>query len=251
MEQVRVVANADTTQKLDLIHKKQLTVGLEGTYAPYSYRDKDGQLKGIDVDIAKAIGKDLGLKVVFVPTKWDSLVEGLRDHKYDIILNDMAPSKERMKLFRYGSKYIYTGGVVITNKDSGIKKVTDIKGTKTAQSAVGNYVKYAEKLGATNVAVPGFAEAIATVENGKADATLNDVAAWSVYKDKHPKTKLVAIKSPAKYMPVTGAAPMMNKKSVALDKAVTEAEKHLKQDGQFKKISMKYLDSDYSVKPAE
>ena len=224
---------------------------MEGTYAPYSYRAKNGNLEGIDVDMAKAIGKKMGLKVVFVPTKWDSLVEGLRANKYDIILNDMAPNKERMKLFRYGSKYIYTGGVVVTKKDSGIKSVTDIKGKKTAQSAVGNYVKYAEKLGSTNVAVPGFAEAVATVENGKADATLNDAAAWSVYKKEHPETKLVAIKSPAKYMPVTGAAPMMNKKATALDKAVTKAEAKMRKDGEMKKTSVKYLEADYSHKPTK
>ena len=87
-----VIANADTTKDLGLVHKDQLTVGLEGTYAPYSYRAKNGNLEGIDVDMAKAIGKKMGLKVVFVPTKWDSLVEGLRANKYDIILNDMAPN---------------------------------------------------------------------------------------------------------------------------------------------------------------
>lgn len=82
---------------------------MEGTYAPYSYRTDSGDLTGIDVDMAKEIGKKMGIKVVFVPTKWDSLVAGLQDHKYDIILNDMAVSPARMKVFRYGAKYIYTG----------------------------------------------------------------------------------------------------------------------------------------------
>jgi cystine transport system substrate-binding protein len=237
------------TSNLGLIEKGTLTVGLEGTYAPYSYRTKDGKLTGIDVDVAKAVAKEMGLKVKFVPTKWDSLIAGLQQNKYDIVFNDMAISKARMKVFRYASEYIYTGGVVITKADSGIKSVTDIKGKKTAQSAVGNYVKYAEKLGATNVAVPGFAEAVATVQNGQADATLNDAAAWAAYQDEHPDTDLIAIKSPAKYMPVTGAAPIMNKKSEALDKAVTEAEAKLRKAGEFKKISERYLGSDYSENP--
>jgi cystine transport system substrate-binding protein len=243
--------SAASASDLGLIKKGTLTVGLEGTYAPYSYRTKAGKLTGIDVDVAKAVGKEMGLKVKFVPTKWDSLIGGLQQHKYDIVFNDMAISKARMKVFRYATEYIYTGGVVITKKDSDIKKVTDVKGKKTAQSAVGNYVKYAEKLGATNVAVPGFAEAVATVENGQADATLNDAAAWSVYLSEHPDTDLTAIKAPAKYMPVTGAAPIMNKKSVKLDKAVTKAEAKLRKAGEFKKISEKYLDADYSKKPTE
>nr|MWN20680.1 transporter substrate-binding domain-containing protein [Leuconostoc lactis] len=53
-----------------------LTIGLEGTFAPFSYR-QNGQLTGFEVDLSTAIAKKLGLKPKYVQTKWDSLIAGL------------------------------------------------------------------------------------------------------------------------------------------------------------------------------
>ncbi|SUP52377.1 L-cystine-binding protein tcyA precursor [Weissella viridescens] len=50
--------------KSELKHKGELTVGLEGTYAPFSYKDKHGKLVGYDVEVAKAVAKKLDLKPV-------------------------------------------------------------------------------------------------------------------------------------------------------------------------------------------
>ena len=44
---------------------------------------------------------------------------------------------------------------------------------------------------------------------------------------------------------------MMNKKATALDKAVTKAEAKMRKDGEMKKISVKYLEADYSHKPTK
>ena len=60
----------------ELKTKGKLTIGLEGTYAPYSYR-KNGKLTGFEVEMGRAVAKKMGVKADFVPTKWDSLVAGL------------------------------------------------------------------------------------------------------------------------------------------------------------------------------
>ena len=51
-----------------------MTVGVEGTYPPITYHDESGELTGFDVEVAKAIGEKLGLKVQFVESEWDSLL---------------------------------------------------------------------------------------------------------------------------------------------------------------------------------
>ena len=73
-------ASSDTSKNSDvtaeLINKNELTIGLEGTYAPFSYR-KDGKLEGFEVELGKALAKKIGVKAKFVPTQWDSLIAGL------------------------------------------------------------------------------------------------------------------------------------------------------------------------------
>ena len=64
-----VVASATTVSaasyKSELKTKGKLTVGLEGTYAPFSYRSDSGKLTGFEVELVKAVAKKMKLKPVF------------------------------------------------------------------------------------------------------------------------------------------------------------------------------------------
>ena len=55
--------------------EKVLRVGMEGTYAPYTYHDEDGNLTGFEVDVANAIGEKMGYKVEFVETVAEEVQE--------------------------------------------------------------------------------------------------------------------------------------------------------------------------------
>jgi len=75
---------ADNGDKTSLVKKGTLTIGLEGTYAPFSYR-QDGKLKGFEVDLAKKVAEKAGLKAKFVPTAWDGLIAGIGANKFDVV----------------------------------------------------------------------------------------------------------------------------------------------------------------------
>lgn len=48
----------------------KLVVGLDDTFAPMSYRDNNGDIVGFDVDLAKAVGEKLDLKLEFQAIDW-------------------------------------------------------------------------------------------------------------------------------------------------------------------------------------
>ncbi|WP_373768886.1 transporter substrate-binding domain-containing protein, partial [Weissella soli] len=65
---LRASANQDTWAKTTA--DKTVVVGLDDTYVPMGFRDKNGKLVGYDVDLARATFKKLGLKVKFQPIDW-------------------------------------------------------------------------------------------------------------------------------------------------------------------------------------
>ena len=56
---------------------KTLKVGTEGTYAPFTYHDKQDKLTGYDIDVIKAVAKAEGYKLKFNETSWDSMFAGI------------------------------------------------------------------------------------------------------------------------------------------------------------------------------
>jgi len=63
----------------------ELRVGTTGDWNPMTMIDPASkERKGFDIDIATALAADMGVKVVFVPTTWKTLVNGIVAAKYDM-----------------------------------------------------------------------------------------------------------------------------------------------------------------------
>jgi polar amino acid transport system substrate-binding protein len=49
-----------------------LIVGLDDTFAPMGFRDEAGELVGFDIDLAMAVGEEMGYEIKFQPISWDA-----------------------------------------------------------------------------------------------------------------------------------------------------------------------------------
>ena len=95
-------SHAQTPQqgsRLDRIQKAGvLKVGTTGDYNPMSFRDPNTkELTGHQIDAAKELAKDLGVKIEFVPTDWKTLVQGVQAGQYDIAMTGASMSVARAK----------------------------------------------------------------------------------------------------------------------------------------------------------
>lgn len=79
------------------ITKNTLIVGLAANYPPYESYDIKGELEGFDVDIAKALGKQLNKQVIFKDMGFDALVIALKQGKIDLIISAMSITDSRQK----------------------------------------------------------------------------------------------------------------------------------------------------------
>ena len=220
-----------------------LTIGLEGTFAPFSYRQK-GQLTGFEVDLSTAIAKKLALKPKYVQTKWDSLIAGLGAKRYDVVFNDVGVTPERQKTYLFSTPYLYAKTVLIKRTDeTQLNTLADLKGKKMAQSTTSNFGDLAKQKGADIVAVPGMIEAMNMVTTGRADGALNDLGAYATWKKANPKAATTAV-DVSKESSATPAAPLLNQKNTTLQKEINKAIAQLKADGTLKKLSLKYFNTD-------
>ncbi|WP_338448342.1 ABC transporter substrate-binding protein [Niallia oryzisoli] len=109
--------------------KGVLTIGVDDTFPPMEYRNDKNELVGYDIEFAEALGKELGVKVKFVPSAWDGILPGLDAKRFDIVLSSMNITEEREKEVDF-VKYFGAGQIiaVASGNPLNIQSVEDLKG---------------------------------------------------------------------------------------------------------------------------
>lgn len=237
-------ASGKDSYKSELKNKKELVIGLEGTYAPYSYRD-NGKLTGFEVELGKAVAKQMGLKAKFVPTKWDGLIAGLGSKKYDVVMNNITQTKERQKKYLFSTPYAYSKYILITRaNDNSIKTTADIKGKKFVESTGSDNEAVAEKFGAKILPEGEFSTGLDLIKQNRAVGNINAEPAWIAYAKEKSTTGLkYRVLKNSEQKPAKISA-LFNKQSPKLKARYNKAIKALRKDGTLTKLSNKYFGKD-------
>lgn len=77
-----------------------------GTAAPFSTRDKQGVLEGIDVDVMHAIGDLEGFQVEFFQEPWQKVLPNITSGKYHIAVNGINYTEERNQQYGVSVSYL-------------------------------------------------------------------------------------------------------------------------------------------------
>lgn len=222
-----------------------LKVGVEGTYPPYTYHDKDGELTGFDVEVAKAIADKLGVEADFTESAWDSLLAGIDSGRLDTVINAVSITDERSEKYDFAGPYFYITQQIVVSKDNDdIVDMDSLNGKKMANTATTAYLDILEDAGASLVQINTADEAVALISSGRADFTTFNSVVFNEYLQQHPDANLkVAFVIPNV---VDEYGVPVKKGETALYDAIQSAIDELKKDGTLSQLSMDYFDTDFT-----
>ncbi len=92
-----------------------LRVGTTGDYSPYS-DDRDGGLRGLDIELAQALAKAWGVSVVFVRTSWPTLMEDLGQRRFDLAASGISITPARRQHADFSAAYLFDGKTPIARR---------------------------------------------------------------------------------------------------------------------------------------
>ncbi|WP_278925976.1 amino acid ABC transporter substrate-binding protein [Staphylococcus auricularis] len=224
---------------------KTLVVGTEGTYAPFTFHNKEDELTGYDIDVTNAVAKEIGYKVEYKETQWDSMFAGLDAGRFDMIANQVGINKERQEKYKFSDPYTYSNAVLVVSEDNNdIKSFDDVKGKKLAQTFTSNYGQMAKDKGADVTKVDGFNQAMDLILSHRVDGTFNDNVSYLDYKKQKPNADIKAIEGDEEQS--QSAFIFTKKEDDKKIEDINKALKKLKDNGELTKISEKWFDDDVS-----
>lgn len=220
---------------------KVLRVGTEATYAPFEFQDdKSKEYIGFDMDLIRAVGKQMGYEVQIQNLSFDGLIPALEAGNIDLAASGMTITEERAKKILFSEPYYKAGiSVMVKENNNDIKSFNDLAGKSVAVQIGTVSAEAASKI--PNAKVREFnnsSEVYLELGIGGVDAAINDLPVSAYYLQQNPNCGnkiLPEIRSVESY----GFA--MSKKDAELKAKVDAALAELKKNGEYEKIYMKWF----------
>lgn len=221
-----------------------ISVGLEGTYPPFSFVDENGKLAGFEVEFSEALAKELGVKVKLQSTPWAGILAALESKRLDVVINQVTISEERKKKYDFSEPYTISGiQALVQKKDADkFKTAADLKGAKVGVGLGTNYEQWLKENvpGAIVKTYDDDPTKFQDLRVGRIDAILVDRLAALEMVSKTKDT-----------LAVTGEPFSRQESGIALRKgepelldAINKAIDKLRADGTLAKLSQKYFNAD-------
>lgn len=124
-----VGCNSNSSDLKYIQDKGVLVVGVTD-YEPMDFQDAAGNWTGFDAELARLIGKDLGVTVQFVEIDWEQKITELKSKKIDVIWNGMTVTDELGKSMDFSYSYAQNYQVVVT-KSANLAKYNSVATIKS------------------------------------------------------------------------------------------------------------------------
>lgn len=211
---------------------------MSGTFQPFSSTDVNGELVGLDADVAREIARRLGRAPVLVQTDFAGIQAGLQSGKYDLICGSMAITPSRLATMHFSLPYYVSGAQVFA-----VEGTTSLEGIRIGVTEASTYESFIrqhpEIFGrATVLRFGGEAESVAAMNSGKIDAFVSDRIVGSFYIERGGAAQIVPL-GDLLYREVIGIA--ARKGDAGLVRQVNVALLEIIQDGTYGRIYERWV----------
>lgn len=105
-----------------------LRVGMDPSWPPFEYVNAEGEIVGLDVDLARAIGQQLGVDVHLVVSGWEGLIAAMAAGQFDAAISALPYDPWRTQEVAYSVSYFNAGPVIVALLDGGVSEERDLEG---------------------------------------------------------------------------------------------------------------------------
>lgn len=109
---------------------RELKVATNSGWVPQSFPDDHNQLIGFDIDVAREIGRRLGLPVRFDTPEFNVMTGGHWHGRWDIAVGSVTPTAARAQVVDFAGIYYYSPYVFAVHTDSRVASIRDLEGKR-------------------------------------------------------------------------------------------------------------------------
>ena len=162
-----------------ILKKDKMIVGISFDSMPFGFKDSDGQIKGMEADLARELAERiLGSKnkVVFKNVSSQDRIKSIMSDDVDMVISTLTITPERKKIIDFSVPYFVAGQAIGVRKNGKINSLEDLINKRVIVILGTTGEKNIKRL-APNALVQSYdnnSEAINAFKNGYGDAITTD-----------------------------------------------------------------------------
>lgn len=212
------------------------------TYPPFESLDANNEIVGFDMDLAKALCKQMQATCTFTNQAFDSLIPALKFRRYDAVISGMDITPERSKQVTFTQPYYANSAVVIAQKGK-FSDFAAMKGKRIGMENGTTHQKYMHDKHpeVQTVSYDSYQNAVLDLKNGRIDGVFGDTAVVNEWIKTNPELATVGehVTDAAYFGAGLGIAVRPDDK--ALLEKLNNALDAIKADGTYKTINDKWF----------
>jgi ABC-type amino acid transport substrate-binding protein len=225
----------------------KITVATEAAFPPFNGLDRKGLPNGFEMELAQEACMRMKADCEFVAHKWDDLIPGLLDKRFDIIMSSLEVNSERRKRLSFSRRYYQSPGAFVAHKGGNYDgPPTLLRNKKIGVQKDSMHADWLDKSFRRSAQIKRFntiAEALKALAADEIDAVFGDkVELWMWTQKKDGTCCEVTgqdIKDPQTLG--IGVAAGLRKEDAKLRDALNKALGEMMADGTYKKFNDKYF----------
>jgi len=196
-----------------IVAKKELVVGTAASMPPLNMTMKDGQIAGMEIDLARSIAASMDVKLTLKQMNFNDLLPALEAGQVDMVLSGMTITPSRNLKVVFVGPYLISGKSILTKQAivESVSEPSKINNPDKVLAALKGSTSqiFAEKLfpKAKLLLVDNYDQGIAMVREDKVQAMVADMPICQVSVYRYPDAGLVTLKNPLSYEPLGIAIP--------------------------------------------
>ena len=225
----------------------KITIATEAAFPPFNYLDRKGMPAGFEMELAQEACQRIKAECEFIVLKWDELIPGLLDKKFDIIMSSLEVTRERRQRLGLSRRYYLSPGAFIAAKGAPFDGPPSLlRNKRIGIQKDSMHADWADKSFRRSAQLKRYGtvdEALNALANDEVDAVFGDKAQLWLWSQK-PEGKcceLVGQDIKDTQTLGIGVAAGLRKEDVKLRDALNKAFADMISDGTYKKINEKYF----------
>jgi polar amino acid transport system substrate-binding protein len=215
---------------VQLINAGKLTVCSDVPYEPFEFQ-KDGQIVGFDVDIAKEVAKDLNAELSIVDSSFEAIETGTALTGCDLSISSVSITDVRKSVMDFSNPYMDDDLTLAATTASGITDINSAKGKKVGVQQATTGAKYASEKGIDAQQFEDSGLLVQALQAGTIDAALGNQSVLGYAIKDDPKFKRVENYATGEKLGIA-----IKKGNTAMADKVNGTLKRLTDDGTLKKF---------------